>query len=276
MQANILKSVCEYFSFGYMPFLQRSKIPFEYEGFKKDLAIISSVFYSRQLLVVSGGSGLGKTSLLSYAVNELDPSSFRVCHIELSNPNKKAIYKTLAVKMGLSPAFNGDDIKLQLHNFFNEENEQGKFNCVILDESHSLSIPMVDELRSFYDEGANFSLILAGLPPLLSRTMNLSVNQPMKQRINLVVELSPLTLSESKNYIRHQLELSRVKNEVFDEKCYPFIHSVSSGTPRKINQLCYQMLVDSYFAKKIIITEDDIRDWVKRTPHLFETNAQNN
>lgn len=61
--------------------------------------------------------GSGKTSLLFYAVNELDPSSFRICHTELSNPNKKALYKTLAVKMGIQPVYNADDIKLQIINF---------------------------------------------------------------------------------------------------------------------------------------------------------------
>jgi type II secretory pathway predicted ATPase ExeA len=209
-------------------------------------------------------------------VNELDPSSFRICHIELSNPNKRAVYKTLAVKMGLSPAFNTDDIKLQLINFFSEENEQGKFNCVIIDESHSLSIPMIDELRSFYDEGANFSLILAGLPQLLSRTMNLSVNMPMKQRINLIVEMNPLTLAKTKEYVKHQMDLAKVKNEVFDEKCYPVIHSFTSGTPRRINQLCYQVLVNSYFESKVIVTASDIEDLVKNMPHMFLGNNQNN
>lgn len=172
--------------------------------------------------------------------------------------------------MGVSPTFNADDIKLQLYNFFNEENEQGKFNCVILDEAHTLSIPMIDELRSFYDEGANFSLILAGLSPLLSRTMNLSVNQPMKQRINLIVEMTPLTLAKTREYVKHQLDLAKAKNEVFDDKCYPVIHSASSGIPRKINQLCYQLLINSYFDSKAIITANDIHELVTKTPYIFD------
>ena len=131
---NILKSVCEHFSLGSIPFLQRTKLPFESDSYAKNLVLLSSVFYSRQLAVVTGVPGTGKSSLLFYAVNELDPSSFRVCHIELSNPNKKALYKALAVKMGLTPAYIADDIKLQIINFFSEENEQGKFNCVIIDE----------------------------------------------------------------------------------------------------------------------------------------------
>jgi type II secretory pathway predicted ATPase ExeA len=270
---NILKSVCEHFSLGNMPFLQRSKVPYENDNFTKNLSLISSAFFSRQLVVVTGMPGSGKSSLLFYAVNELDPSSFRICHIELSNPNKKALYKTLAIKMGITPAFNADDIKLQLINFFSEENEQGKFNCIIIDEAHTLSIPMIDELRSFYDEGANFSMILAGLPPLLSRTMSLSVNQPMKQRINLVIELEPMSLAQSMEYIKHQLDLARAKNSIFDDKSYPAIHSITFGIPRRINQLCYRAIIQAWLDKKSIITAEDIKLLAEKSPHIFDKAA---
>jgi type II secretory pathway predicted ATPase ExeA len=267
---NILKSVCEHFLLGSMPFIQRTKIPFENDSYSRNLMLLSPVFFSRQLVVVTGMPGTGKSSLLFYAVNELDPSSFRICHIELSNPNKKALYKALAVKMGLTPAYNADDIKLQIINFFSEENEQGKFNCVIIDEAHTLSIPMIDELRSFYDEGANFSLILSGLPPLLSRTMSLSVNQPMKQRINLTIELEPMTLAQSMDYVKHQLDVSRARNPAFDDSCYPVIHSITSGIPRRINQLCYRALIQSYIDSRTIITGDYIKALADKSPNIFD------
>ncbi len=267
---NILKSVCEHFSLGSMPFLQRTKTPFESESFLKNTTLLSAAFFSRHLVVVTGMPGSGKSSLLFYAVNQLDPASFRICHVELSNPNKKALYKAIAVKMGLTPAFNGDDIKLQIINFFSEENEQGKFNCIIIDEAHTLSIPMIDELRSFYDEGANFSMILAGLPPLLSKTMNLSINQPMKQRINLWVEPVPMTPAESMEYILHQLDIARAKNPIFDDKCYPVIHQLSSGLPRRMNQLCYRVLIQAYIDKKSIVTADDITALCEKAPHIFD------
>jgi len=267
---NLLKSLCNHFSLKSMPFLQRSKIPYENAKFLHNKTLISPAFFSRQLVVVSGMPGAGKSSLLFYSINELDPSSFRICHVELSNPNKKALYKTLAVKMGLDPGYNADDIKLQIINFFSEENEQGKFNCVLIDEAHTLSIPMIDELRSFYDEGANFSMILSGLPPLLSKTMNLSLNQPMKQRINMVIELEPMTLTQTIEYIKHQLDLSMAKQPIFEETCYPVIHSVTFGIPRRINQLCYRVLIDTFMNKKAIITRDDIQDTADKCPHIFD------
>jgi len=97
---NTLKSVCEHFSLSNIPFIQRSKTPFESENLSRNMPLISTAFFSRQLVTVTGISGTGKTSLLFYSVNELDPSSFRVCHVELSNPNKKALYKAVAVNQG--------------------------------------------------------------------------------------------------------------------------------------------------------------------------------
>lgn len=267
---NILKSVCEHFSISSIPFLHRSKIPCENDSFVQNISLVSTAFYSRQIVVVTGMPGSGKSSLLFYAVNELDPSSFRICHIELSNPNKKALYKSLAVKMGIQPAYIADDIKLQLINFFSEENAQGKFNCVIIDEGHTLSMPMIDELRSFYDEGSNFSMILAGLPPLLSKTMKLSINQPMKQRINLVIELEPLSPAQTVEYIKHQLDIVKAKNPVFDDKCYPLIHSISFGIPRRINQLCYRALIQAYVDKITIITDEYIKLLAEKNPNIFD------
>jgi len=270
---NTLKSVCEHFSLGNMPFIQRTKMPYQNDNLLKNMPLLSPAFFSRQLVTVTGASGSGKSSLLFYAVNELDPSSFRVCHVELSNPNKKALYKAIAIKLGLNPAFNADDIKLQIIQFLSEENEQGKFNILIIDECHTLSIPMIDELRSFYDEGANFSLILVGLPLLLIRTMNLSVNQPMKQRINLSIELEPMTPAHTMEYIRHQLDISKAKNPVFDDKCYPIIHSVTSGIPMRINQLCYKALLTAYIDKNPLITKESIKCLVEKSPHIFDNKA---
>jgi type II secretory pathway predicted ATPase ExeA len=267
---NHLKSVCEYYSLKNIPFLYGSKTPFENSNIEKYLPLLSAAFYSRQFITVTGSPGSGKTSLIFFALNQLEPSQFRICHIELSNPNKKALYKSLAVKMGLTPPFNADDIKLQLINFFSEENEQGKFNCIIIDEAHTLSIPMIDELRSFYDEGANFSLILAGLPHLLSRTMNLSINEPMKQRINFSIELNAMTPIETMNYVKHQLSFSKARKPIFDDKCYPVIQNITSGIPRRINQLCYRLLIHGYSAKKILITEAEIDAVITESPYIFD------
>lgn len=258
MNTKIQTSLMENFNLSKIPFLNRTKESFQYEEFNNNSDFISTIFYSRQIAVVTGASGTGKSSLIFYSINELDPSEFRVVGSELSNPNKKALYKTLALKLGLNPVFNADDIKLQLINHFNEENALGKFNCIIIDEAHTLSIPMFDEIRSFYDEGGNFSLILSGMPSLRNQ-LNLSVNLPLKQRISLFLDCSGLSLSQTKEYINYQLDIAKCKNPIIDEKCFPFIHSMTSGIPRKINQICYAAMFEAFKLKKSIISEEIIK-----------------
>jgi len=258
VNTKIQTSILEHFKLSSMPFLDRTKQSFQYEDFNHNLNLISTVFYSRQIAAVTGAAGCGKSSLVFYAINTLEPSEFRVVSAELSTPNKKSLYKTLAIKMGIKPVYNADDIKNQIFNFFNEENSMGKFNSIIIDEAHTLTVPMFDEIRSFYDEGGNFSLILVGLPSL-NNHLNLSVNLPLKQRISLFIECSGLSLVETKEYINHQLDIARIIDPVIDEKCFPLIHSLTLGAPRRINQLCYASLLDSYKEKQSIISEEIIK-----------------
>lgn len=259
MTPNIHTAICEHFKLSKIPFLKRSRAPFAYESFQENLSFLSTVFYSRQVAVISGPPGSGKSSLIYYALNDLDPAEFRVVCCELSNPSKGAFYKTLATKMGLDPAFRADDVKLQIINFFNEENAQGKFNCVIADEAHSFSIDMIDELRSFYDEGKNFSLILSGLPALINRKLNLSLTIPMKQRVSLFLECSGFSLNELQEYIQHQLQEANVKNPIIDDNCFPILHSETSGIARKVNQACYGAILEAYKQKKSIINEEILK-----------------
>ena len=92
MQPRIHTAICEYFKMTKIPFLQRTKKPFEYDSFKENLSLLSTVFYSRQVATVCGPPGSGKSSLIFYALNNLDPSEFRVVNCQLSNPSKGAFW----------------------------------------------------------------------------------------------------------------------------------------------------------------------------------------
>lgn len=203
MMTALNSSICQHFKLSYLPFLERSKTCFEHEQFRDNIDLLSSAFMSRQILCITGAAGTGKSSLIFYAVNELEPSQFRVASIELSNP-------------------------------------------------------IFDELRSFYDEGHNFSLVLSGLPSLKNQ-LNIGVNQPLKQRIFVFLDCTGLSLNETKEYVTNQLTLAGARVPIFDEKCFPFIHSVTSGAERRINQLCYGGLITALKTRESIISEDTLK-----------------
>ena len=72
------------------------------------------------------------------------------------------------------------------------------------------------------------------------------------------------------DYIKHQLDIARPRNQIFDDKCYPVIHSITSGIPRRINQVCYRALLQAFMEKKLIISADDIESMVEKLPHIFD------
>jgi type II secretory pathway predicted ATPase ExeA len=257
-------SICNHFNLTGLPFIKSTRIPFSYQSFKRDSQLLQTIFFSRQIATVTGISGSGKTSLVKYSLNELEPSSHRIISCELSNPRKKALYKNIAVKCGIEAHYDSDDIKLQLIEFFNSENRQGKLNCLIIDEAHSLSIPILEELRSFYEEASNFSLILIGLPSLYTDILELSVNAPFKRRISLSISADSLELSQTKDYIIHNLDSANSKNLIFDEKCFPIIHSSTKGVLGKINQLCYFSLIEAFKNNIAFVTENEIRTCIEK------------
>lgn len=254
---NRLK-LCEHFNISYLPFLKPSREAFSYECFSRNQSILQSVFYTRQIALITGISGSGKTSLVDYCINELDPSSHRIVSCEISNPRKRSIYKLLAIKSGVKPLFYSDDIKFQLIEFLNSENRQGKYNCIIVDEAHTLSIPILDELRCFYEESANFSLVFCGLSELLDFTLNLSVSFPLKRRINIFIKTGELSLLETKNYILHHLKDVNCKSNVFDEKCFPIIFSITKGIHGRIDQLCYTSMLLAFNDGLAVVTDNTI------------------
>ena len=252
-------AICEHFGFSAIPFLKAPKKPFSNARFAENTELVSTAFHTRQMVVVTGASGSGKSSFMRYAADRTDPSSHRIVSCEIANPSKKGLYRSLAAQCGVHPNFFADDVKMQLMEFFEDENRQGRLNCIILDEVHSLSIPMLAEIRSFYEEAGNFSLILVGLPNFFTEKLDLTVNLPLKRRISIVIHLESITLSETRDYVQHHLDAVKAKNQIFDEKCFPALHSMANGLPGRIDQLCAAAIFQTFRNKTAIVDEDTLR-----------------
>ena len=66
---NINTAIAEHFRLKKIPFLERNKVAFKSGLFEENIMFLSTVFNSRQIAVVTGPSGSGKSSLIFYAVN---------------------------------------------------------------------------------------------------------------------------------------------------------------------------------------------------------------
>jgi len=247
----------KHFGLNKIPFTPNPSTFFQSETLNMALVKLQTTLFTQQIALITGKIGSGKTILTNAFINTLDPTETKVIMTPVANPSPRSIFKNIATRAGLHAFMYGDDIKLQLINHFEEIRTQGKFVLVILDECHTFSVDVLDQLKTFFDTKRNFSLILLGQPQI-TKTLRLNALLPFKQRISVFINTSTLSLSETKDYVEFRLKEAGSSTSIFDEATFPLIHQYSEGVYRMIDQLCFQALTIAYINKRNIITTETV------------------
>ncbi|MCI0418810.1 MAG: hypothetical protein L0312_06250, partial [Acidobacteria bacterium] len=89
-------------------------------------------------------------------------------------------------------------------------------------------------------------IVLVGQPEL-SLKLNSPELRQLKQRISLRCTLDPLTLSETREYIRTRMEIAGVPNQqIFSDSTITEVFRCSGGIPRLVNTICDNALLNGY------------------------------
>ena len=208
--------------------------------------VMSALLYFIQekkgLAMVCGDVGTGKTMLLHGFLDKLPAG---VQPIVIANPLVDYqelltyIAKTLGVTSGEGTLLGLlDQVKMALE----AAQDQGKNFILIVDEAHLLSDASLEHIRLLSNietpAGKLLQILLVGQYELSHR-----LNQPelrqLRQRINVNRFLSPLSASETRQYVEHRLEIAGSRFDLcFAKECGPFIYKLTGGVPRRINHLC--------------------------------------
>ena len=88
-------------------------------------------------------------------------------------------------------------------------------------------------------------VILAGQPGLRDNLRDPRLEQ-FAQRISVDYNLEPLNAEETREYIRHRLNIAGGSPDIFDDEACAAVFRYSGGIPRLINMLCDTALVYGY------------------------------
>ncbi len=257
----------KHFGLNKVPFAYNPSTFFESETLNAGLIKLQTTLFSSQIALITGKIGSGKTVLSRAFIDTLDPTEVKVITTPVANPSARSMFKNIAASAGLTPCWFEDDIKLQLINHFEEIRMQGKYVLVMLDECHTFSVEVLDQLKTFFDTKRNFSLILLGQPQI-TKMLRLSVLLPLKQRISVFINTSTLSLKETEDYVCFRLKEAGASSPVFDAAAFPVIHQYSEGVYRMIDQLCFQALTVAYVNKRSIITTETVETAYKNLDYL--------
>lgn len=234
-----------------------------HHGHAEAVARISWCVAERQIGVVTGECGSGKTVAARAAVTALDRSRHTVIYLGTPGVGLRGLYATIVAALGGSPGFYCSTLIPQAQELLHQEQaERGKQVTVVVDEAHLLDADCLEGLRCLQnadmDETAPFALLLLG-QPTLRRRLRLGAFAALDQRVALRYALAALEPEETASYIAHHLQLAGRSDPLFSDDAVALIHQVSRGLPRLVNNLAVQALVASFAAGKALVDESAAR-----------------
>jgi predicted outer membrane repeat protein len=120
---------------------------------------------------------------------------------------------------------------------------------LIVDEAQNMGPQALEELRMLSNVNSGkdqvLQVILAGQPGLRDNLRDPRLEQ-FAQRISVDYNLEPLSLEETREYIRHRLSVAGGSPDVFDDEACEAVFRYSGGIPRLVNLLCDTALVYGY------------------------------
>ena len=240
----------DYFGFSDSPFENNldQRFLFLSEDHKEVLAALLYFVKERKgLAIVCGDVGTGKTMLINSFLNRL-PDSVRP--ILISNPlaSYLDLLHFIAREIGISDRQeNILELMEQIKEALIAARNQGQDYILIVDEAHLFPDDSLEQVRLLSNievpDSKLLQILLVGQYEL-SHNLNRPEMRQLRQRINISRFLSPLSPAETKAYIDHRLQrVGSSFTAVFEPQGEQLLYQLTSGVPRRINQLCDNALL---------------------------------
>jgi general secretion pathway protein A len=205
---------------------------------------------ARGFTAVVAKPGMGKTTLL-FNLLEHFSSSARTAFLFQTQCDSREFMRYLLSELGIDIR-NADFVHLQdeFNRLLIRESRAGKQFIVVVDEAQNLSAAVLETVRLLSDfetpRKKLMHVILAGQPELGDKLASAELEQ-LRQRISHVVRLEGFSLSDVEAYVNHRLEVAGYSGEkIFSADAIRALWERSDGTPRIINNLCFNSLSLGY------------------------------
>lgn len=205
--------------------------------------------------LITGEVGLGKTLLCRQLLKRVPPG-IKTAYVFNPAPTYAELLSEIYCDL-TGVQLNAKSYSLPLREIYKkllELAERGERAAVILDEAHRLRPNLLEGLRLLSNMETEreklIYLILVGQPEL-EKTLLLPELRPLRQRISVQYKLAPLSRRETANYIRHRLATAGDGSFRFSSMSLYLAHSLSGGSPRRINQICGRAMLAAFAQGKM-------------------------
>jgi general secretion pathway protein A len=227
-------------------------------------SVMEGIEHFRGFMVLVAEPGMGKTTLLNKLMDDLSDSA-QVVFLFQTQCNSRELLCFILNELEVDHA--GMDL-VAMHRALNqallEEMLRGRRFVLIVDEAQNLQEPVLETIRLLSDFETTHSkliqIILAGQPQLAETLMKPSLVQ-LRQRISVLSSLKVLSGAQIAEYIDHRLRASGWSggNPLFTREALARIAESSEGIPRRINNLCFNALLEGFHRGLQVIGADIVK-----------------
>jgi general secretion pathway protein A len=204
----------------------------------------------RELLLVTGDVGTGKTILIHALVENLAPDYFAV-RIPNPLPGFSGILYHLAQQLSIytEGPVDAADLGKKIRFRLDQASKGGMKAMLVIDEAHLIEAPCLERLKSLADDvnrkKCRLQILLAGQREILGVLKKPSL-APLQQKIAVRCNIEAMSLEEVRAYIAHRLRQAGRQTPLFDRRAEKRIWAKSGGAPRAVNRICDNALLAGY------------------------------
>lgn len=247
-------SYLEHFGLHHEPFSNAPTERFYFRSPQHERAMVRLLHViegMRGLAILSGGIGQGKTTLARRLLERLPEDRYEASLLVVIHSGIDGAWLLCRVARAIGvqdPAPDKLELLGQVYERLLQIHEQGRKAVVLVDEAQMLqSQEVMEEVRGLLNievPGQKLiNFVFFGLPEI---EQHIHLDPPLAQRVALRVRLDRLDRESARAYVLHRLQLAGAMYNPFDAHALDRIHHHSGGTPRVINTLCDNALLEAY------------------------------
>jgi general secretion pathway protein A len=191
--------------------------------------------------------GMGKTTLLFRFLEDVRETARTVFLFDIdSDCEPREFVRHILRDIGVIPGTGSSEMHEQLSCALAKETRAGRKFVIVIDEAQNLSNAVLERVRLLSNfetsQGKLMQIVLSGQPQLAEKLMQPSLIQ-LRQRVSTICRIDSLSSEETVAYIEYRLkQAGYVGDPLFTKDALEMITEASLGTPRTINNLCFNAL----------------------------------